>query len=778
MKHTKPRILILEESPAKAKEAAQALQQNSRKFGIAIVASHPEFMETLRSFQADAVISAYRLSGFDGLALKETLAYDESLPFILWTEPINELTAVECMKAGATDYVLKNQLTRLPIAVENALQKRENTLEKNKTISLLKSSEERFRRLAENAQDIIHRFSYLPEPHFEYINPAVTRITGYTPEDHYKDPLLGNKLIHPDDYHLFADFIRGEFSPDQPLTLRWIRKDGEIIWVEMRFTPIKNEKGEVIAVEGITRDISAWKRREEELERHFQVALAFYNTSLALRSAETIAEILPVFLNETLSIFNTENGAVCLYEKTKNALNFADCRGCFSRLSKGETALGSGIISNVLKSGEPFLACQFAEKFNLLADIDINLPPYSTFVCYPIKTTKETEGLLLLVIPDEEVTPSEFILLGSLTEMAGIAIHRINLFEQTVRRLKELQSLHYIDKAIAARLDINLLLNLILDHVLAQLNVDEARIYQYYPRINKLERVVVKGYIPGSPQHFALSAGEETAGRAVLQNKTIVTKEKSYYCIDIPLITENQIKGVLEVYIKNPLHKNAEWQNFLEIIAGQTAIAIANAQLFDDLQKANTELNAAYDATIEGWAHALDLRDHETEGHSRRVTEMTVKLAEAIGISGDELIHIRRGSLLHDIGKMAIPDAILLKPGELEEKDMAVMREHPRLAKQLLSRIPYLVPALDIPMYHHEKWDGTGYPNGLKGEEIPLAARIFAVVDVFDALTSERPYRPAWPQKKALRYLKEQSGKHFDPRIVKKFFQLFFPDYN
>ncbi|MEW5952901.1 MAG: HD domain-containing phosphohydrolase [Bacillota bacterium] len=186
----------------------------------------------------------------------------------------------------------------------------------------------------------------------------------------------------------------------------------------------------------------------------------------------------------------------------------------------------------------------------------------------------------------------------------------------------------------------------------------------------------------------------------------------------------------------------------------------------------NIELTLAYDATIEGWSRALDLRDKETDGHSRRVTDTTILLARAAGMSEAELAHVRRGALLHDIGKMGLPDRILLKPGPLTEGEWEIMRRHPSYAYDLLSPIAYLRPALDIPYCHHEKWDGSGYPRGLKGERIPLSARIFAIVDVWDALTSERPYRPAWNEEKVNDYLREQSGKHFDPLVAELFMKM------
>jgi putative nucleotidyltransferase with HDIG domain len=240
--------------------------------------------------------------------------------------------------------------------------------------------------------------------------------------------------------------------------------------------------------------------------------------------------------------------------------------------------------------------------------------------------------------------------------------------------------------------------------------------------------------------------------------------------LGVPLNAANRQIGALLFTRATPL---SEFEmKLLRDIADLAANALHRTDLFERLRAANAELRAAYDETIEGWSRALDLRDRETEGHSRRVTELTVRIAARMGFSEEELVHIRRGALLHDIGKMGIPDAILLKPGQLDEQEWAIMRTHPTLAVEFLRPITFLAPALDIPWCHHEKWDGTGYPRGLRGEEIPLAARIFAVVDVYDALTSDRPYRAAWSHERALAYIREQAGRHFDPRVVEVFEQV------
>jgi putative nucleotidyltransferase with HDIG domain len=215
-----------------------------------------------------------------------------------------------------------------------------------------------------------------------------------------------------------------------------------------------------------------------------------------------------------------------------------------------------------------------------------------------------------------------------------------------------------------------------------------------------------------------------------------------------------------------------EWLDFFNTLAGQTAIAIESTSLFANLQASNDELTQAYEATIEGWSRAMDLRDRETKGHTQRVTKLTLQLARSMGIDDSQLTHIRRGALLHDIGKLGVPDNILFKAGSLTAEERQIMEQHVDFAYEMLAPIPYLKPALNIPYFHHEKWDGTGYPLGLKGQQIPLEARIFALVDVWDALLSDRPYRKAWSRERTLDYIRAQNGIHFDPQVVECFLEV------
>ena len=318
---------------------------------------------------------------------------------------------------------------------------------------------------------------------------------------------------------------------------------------------------------------------------------------------------------------------------------------------------------------------------------------------------------------------------------------------------------------------------------------DAADVLLFNQTTQSLELIAERGFRSPIPLPTHQRLGDFFAGQVINQRRTIhiqdmlsagkqlsrtpmLASEAFTDYIGVPLIAKGQIKGVLEIYQRAPLNINDDWSNFLEVLGGQAAIAIDNSQLVQGLQRSNMEIIVAYDATIEGWSRAMDLRDKETEGHTQRVTNMTVKLARAMGIRETDILHIQRGGLLHDMGKLGVPDNILFKAGALTEQEWEVMRQHPTFALNMLAPISYLKNAIDIPYCHHEKWDGTGYPRGLKDEQIPLAARVFAIADVWDALTSDRPYRAAWSHAKVLEYLKEQSEKHFDPQVVEAFLKM------
>lgn len=276
-------------------------------------------------------------------------------------------------------------------------------------------------------------------------------------------------------------------------------------------------------------------------------------------------------------------------------------------------------------------------------------------------------------------------------------------------------------------------------------------------------------------------------GVALSQSAVVQTSSNSRWRIFLLVATANFLIILVGINLANTITRPLIHlvQASVKITQGDLNVKVA-AQSNDEisvltesfntmvasLNQTQQDLIHSYDETLEGWAKALELRDKETEGHSERVTQLTVRLAEAMGLTGEALMNIRRGALLHDIGKMGVPDAILHKEGPLTTEERRIIQKHPQDAYNMLKQIQYLRVALEIPYCHHEKWDGTGYPRRLKGEEIPLSARMFSVVDVYDALASDRPYRKALPLQEVLQYIKDQSGSHFDPDVVKTFIQI------
>jgi response regulator RpfG family c-di-GMP phosphodiesterase len=491
--------------------------------------------------------------------------------------------------------------------------------------------------------------------------------------------------------------------------------------------------------------------------------------------------------------------AIELYEPSKGKMLFEGATGIDVLPDKGtfEVPVEETLSGVVARTGRPMVETRALERPEY-ANETLRQLGVETFVCVPMIAGGHVIGTLSLAHPDQvSVDDSLPQFASSLANHVTSLIERKRAEEQVQLQVRRLAALRAIDMAITATMDLRVALDVILDQVTSQLGVDAAAVLLLNQHTHTLEYAAGRGFHTSALRHTRLRLGEGYAGRAALERDLIRISNLpeipgefdrapllpseafvAYYGVPLityygaPLIAKGQVRGVLELFHRAPLEPAPDWLDFLEAIAGQAAIAIDNGMLLSDLQRANVELVQAYDTTLEGWSRALDLRDRETEGHTQRVAEMTLRLARALGMPAEELVHIHRGALLHDIGKMGIPDAILLKPGPLDDDEWAIMRQHPVHAYNLLASINFLRPALDIPYCHHEKWDGTGYPRGLKRETIPLGARVFAVIDVWDALRTERPYRAAWPEEKVRAHLRALAGSHFDPRVVGAFLTL------
>ena len=574
------------------------------------------------------------------------------------------------------------------------------------------------------------------------------------------------------------------------------RPDGSRLTTQTLAFPVHTDKGYLLG--SILRDITERKKAEEEIKISNDELSMLFELSHSLAEADTLDDILDLVNRHAVESIHTTFARIALLEdqdfimRAVYPVRVLDLDlGIGDRIPVTSLPYSQRVLEQdkpmILRAGDPGISKE--EKKVLLLDFAQSLCLISLRSSASSPTALSLLGFLMLGEARNEerepFTPEKVRLAQSIGDLAAIAIRRMLLSEQIGRRLQQSLALSEIDQAIISTSNMAVSLDVLLLHTTEQLKVDAAGVWFFNPSSQELEFVTGRGFRSSAFESIEpLHLGEGLAGHAALERRTIyvpnlagrddnprlaqalaVEPFVSYYAV--PLIVKEQIKGVLELFHRTEHESSEEWQRFLNALANQAAIAIDNSSLFNDLQQSNTELTRAYDATIQGWSRALDLRDKETEGHTQRVTELTVKLGRQFGLSEEELVHVRRGALLHDIGKMGVPDGILLKPGPLTDEEWIKMRKHTTFAYEMLSPIHYLQTALDIPYCHHEKWDGTGYPRGLSGDQIPFAARLFAVIDVWDALTSDRPYRAAWPEEKVLDHIRSLVGTHFDPQIVK-----------
>jgi len=629
---------------------------------------------------------------------------------------------------------------------------------------------------------------------FQYVslNKAGEKLVGLPKEE----------LIGKNDYDLFskneADFFTGKDRevlqnkilveiPEETIQTKYL---GERI-LHTKKIPLYDSQGNPKYLLGISEDITERKKVEKESQIRLAELEAVNRISTALRSAQNLNEMLPVLMDVTLECMQATMGSIWLYDHAKNELIPVITRGWGEEDGspiRKPVRPGEGMMGFVFESERPHRSRDFNSDPLLSEKTRELIPSGIGGVAVPIFAGQSVIGVFTINVElPRELTDIDVHLLRTLSEIAGNAIHRTTLKEQTDQHLHQLAALSDIEHAISSNFDINLNLSVILNHVISQLNVDAADILLFNASSQTLLFSQGRGFRTKSIENTRLRLGESHAGRVALERRLLHVKnleepgnwllthflsnEKFKDFIGVPLIAKGQLKGVMEIFHRKPLNPDRDWLNFLTSLAEQAAIAIDNSTLFENLQRSNIELSLAYDETIEGWSKALDLRDHETEGHTQRVAKMTIQLAQLFGVSEESMINIRRGALLHDIGKMGVPDHILLKPGPLTGDEWLIMKKHPEFALNMLTPIQYLKDALAIPYCHHEKWDGSGYPRGLKNDQIPLAARIFAIVDVWDALRSDRPYRQAWSKERTIDYIKEQRGIHFDPNIVEMFLE-------
>ncbi len=622
----------------------------------------------------------------------------------------------------------------------------------------LSESERLFRLIVENIRDTVWLMDM--KLNITWINPSVEQTRGFTlPElgtmtlDQHLTPRSWEKiraaiqeLLTPE--NLADPQVEIHFSSE----LEYTCKGGGVFWGDTTIQMLRDANGAPRGFLCVGRDINERKKAEELL----------VNSEKRLRA-------LIEKSSDALALVDTSGRLVYLSPAYERITHYSNAerhnRNPFDLIHPDDQAMAREMYAEVLAApgnSRAFSVRSFTKdhQYRWLEVVATNLMHEAT--------------VQAIVINAHDITARR---------QAELALQR---------QLQRMQVLRAIDTAIASGMTLAHTFNMVLEQALFHLEMEAASILLLKPDKDPHKRTLVfasgQGFLSAGINDVALPFAQGLAWQAVRQRQRLVIPDIHLYDDDelgvmisqehfrfycgAPLIVKGEVKGVLEIFSRSSFTPDGEWLDFLENLANQTAIAIDNAALVEGLQRSHAELSEAYEATIEGWAQALELRDKETRGHSDRVTALTLELAQKMGLSAEELIHLRRGVFLHDIGKMVIPDNILLKPGPLSPDEWVIMRQHPQYAHQMLAGIPYLRPALDVPYCHHEKWDGSGYPRGLKGEEIPLAARIFAVVDVWDALTTDRPYRPGWTADAARACIREQAGKHFDPQVAQAFLEI------
>lgn len=452
--------------------------------------------------------------------------------------------------------------------------------------------------------------------------------------------------------------------------------------------------------------IETWKRLEE-LEMVNRV-------SFALRAAKDTREMLPILLGEIQSTIETDTAAIWLYDPEQDELIPLAISGWLVNLPKSNFKPNDGIVGRVFSSGLPQLSNELAGDPQSSPENKNFLGNNWSGLVVPIRTSLESIGVIMIARKHPDKIESHQVrLITTLADIAGNAINRSSLFQQSEEQIRRLTTLREIDAAITSSLDLNITLNILTEHLTTKMGVSAARILVYNPNSQMLDSYTAVGFNNLLSSRQPISIGDDLASQTLLSRNELLINNmeeekdmllpeyllregfKSYFAL--PLFSKGATRGLIETYFRYNFVPTTDWKDFLRTLAGQATIAIDNAQLFENLQRSNQELSLAYDTTLEGWGKALELRDKETKGHTNRVASLTLELARQMGIPESEIIHIRRGTLLHDIGKMGVPDNILRKPGPLTADEMVEMRKHPNTPTTCSIPLPTCAPHWTLP---------------------------------------------------------------------------------
>lgn len=788
---------IWEQDYLKVYDMLEGLRAKGVKDLLPYLKAHPEFVDAaVRSVNIvdcnDASLKIFKAKSKDELYLsldkffgKEPNTNFENELLAIWDkQPFYEGETVNHDLNGERIFVNVN--IRIPEKRDDfsrVLVSITDITDRKRSEEALQESEGRYRQLVEQINVVVYLdyFGYPSRP--KYVSPQITTLFGYTPEEWMQDPDLLFNVIHPDDREIvMAEDTSTDLTGETFIVeYRAFTRDGQMKWIHDEAVLVRDKDGNPEEWHGVMYDITLRKKAEEALRESEKRYKTIFNSVPVSIMEEDFSCVMRLMDELRQSGVNNLEGFLIQnpdwIKKAAESVKITEVNQETLKMFKAESK------EQLIRSLPTFLAEETYKSFK--QEILAFWNHKNTFENETTNRTITGETIdvwVSVTLPQDSADYSRtLVTIMDITE-------RKKSEAQIMLQIRYLAALRAVDMAISASMDLPITLRVLLNQVTQQLVVDAASILLLDPHTQTLKFSAGIGFPSPAVEATSLRLGQSYAGQAALERRMIfaddlattssrlLTKEfkKDNFSnyIGVPLVSKGIVKGVLELFNRSPFFQDPAWISLLESMAGQAAIAIENAMLLDEVQKVNINLRSAYDATLEGWARSLELRDGDTGSHSKRVADLTIELAQTAGYQGEGLLHIRRGALLHDIGKMGIPDSILLKPGPLTEEEWVTMRTHPAIGKRLLNSIDFLQPAIEIPYCHHERWDGKGYPEGLNGTQIPFAARVFAVVDCWDTLRSDRPWRKAWTDEKAWQYIESNSGKAYDPQIVEKFREL------
>ena len=670
----------------------------------------------------------------------------------------------------------------------------------------LRESREMYRRFFQTARDAV--FIAAVDGRWIDMNESALILFGYDQREEIWTDTMLNFYWDSDQGKEYVQKLKTDgYVKDYPLKFR--KRNGSSFNGLISAAPYEIG-GKLIGYQGFIRDITDELRVKEENEKLHKNQLAL--DSLALETGKMLSpdEIYASISNHFKDLITLDWIRILKFEeKTANfkieyewgtnpfitgrALEPEDIERNFQSLIRQIIKTKKTTVAS-LDSG---LSLEFEETTVDMSETDGDDPAYEdlqmathNMILVPIMIDKQVICIIQLVCdPSWQSSTEDLSLLTMAANTLAICLNKAYLYQQSQIHVKTLSSFQRIQHNILENLSLPTTLDMLVDEIVRELSVDAVDILYFHPGLKSLRPIAQQGFRQKVFQNISIEIGEGLAGKAA-KTKSIIhvrdlinseeqinrslefSTEKFVTYFGVPLLVKGRMVGVLEIFNRSVMDPEDDWIDLLKLVAGLAGTAIDLQNLTNDLERSRKEIAVAFDGVIKGWASALELRGIEPKGHAERIVELTEDLARNMGLDGPELEDIRRGVLLHDIGKMGIPDEVLLKGSVLNEVERKKIGRHPVDAYELLKSVDALKSALDIPLYHHERWDGEGYPYQIEGEDIPLAARMFAIVDVWDAMLSDRPYRKAYSREEAIQHIKQQSGKHFDPVVVKAFLKL------